>query len=559
MKESVRRLPVSTRIRAAMGCLLVTSSLLLWGCSSGGSERCDDASSEALDFAGWVQSTAVGSRSAELDEVVVHVDVSSSMVGYVSSSSEFSRVVAGFDQVASGLQPQHSISVRSVGRTIDHLGGVDELRRLAFESKAFNQNESRLVEALESIDSSEPGEAIARCHIFVTDGLQYSADKGLCEEGHDPRCLGSRFRELIESGWGMHVFAIRSRFDGVVDVPGRRQGVRLTSAPRKEETYRPFLLMVLVNGEAHGPASSLADVVAKLRTFLESTVSPSLIRELNLSAPLVRLDDLLLATDEWRLRQRRQANPAKVMNGIWEGPDGRLLPDWIHRVQVKYSRPELANEPSFLLRVGLEISPTGEGQRWLSEDDLRQIADGLRLVELPAPASEEPASPDAEVATNGAAGRRAEVACSPKLLQIRSFGVGLPQGFEALAKEDEVPPEELPGMPASEADALAVESFAELSWSQKGNYPPVTALKLEGPEKFHTTASLPDWVSEWSVDRTALSSARSGARSDVASKNKLLDLERSLGRLASKELVGRVLVEPQYIVLEPCQKRQCQQ
>lgn len=521
------------------------------GC--GDQQRCGEGAPKAVELAQWIR-PANPDHHESLSEIVVHVDISSSMKGYVTAGSEFSRVLGGLDQIAAKLQPRHSISVKSVGHEVHELGGIEALRSLAGDRGAFDDEESRLVQALEGI--ADPMDSagtlgIPRCHIFVTDGLQYSARRGLCDEGHDSSCLGERFRRLITDGWGMHVFAIRSRFSGVVDVPGRRGGVRLETGQR-QASYRPFLLLILVDGDADEKAASLGHVVATLRKYLENTVSPSLVRELHLSAPLVRLSSFELHADEWRLKARRQDNPARVVPGPWEGPDGYLLPEWIHRVQVRYRRAKAANAHPFLLNLRMDLSLTPEGERALPGSALQQIAQGLRLVQLPPP--EPPGADAAEQATDNEIDAEAEGSseeesprrrtCEPKKLHIHPISSELAEDFEPISTDGTQPTPEEP-LPE-------VEAFARLSWSEFGDFPPSVVLKLAGPERFETTAAMPDWISDWSVDASTLEQASSEADRDHSAKSRLLDLDRILERLASEELVGRVLLEPQYIVLEPC-------
>ena len=248
------------------------------------------------------------------DHLVVYLDVSASMKGFVAERQEteaasaqtvFSKSLMGLRNVVTTLQPQAKVVLRLVDKEVHPPSDVFQLAQYAITRDWFNRNETNLAGAVsafqEAVENpSAQGARPARFHILVTDGVQSTKERlsdVRCLQGSDVDCVKEKINELLSQGWGGTILGVRSDFNGQVFSETKPDWeITYTTDPDNPETFRPFYLYIFSPDRA-----ALEPLVKKVKEVLRPLLkSPAHLREYPLTASYVAgaADGEIAATDE---------------------------------------------------------------------------------------------------------------------------------------------------------------------------------------------------------------------------------------------------------------------
>lgn len=251
-----------TRMRRFAGALAV----MLAACGGLACERAERWCDSCLP----PREPLVASAVATTDHLVVYLDVSKSMRGYVgerqkteaaSARTVFSRSLLELRSVVNSLRPQPQVLLRVVDAGVHRPQDDFRLAQYAVNRDWFGGDETNLagvfrafeepVEPQGASDTSRP----ALFHVLVTDGVQSTrrnADRGDCLQGSDSHCVKERINQLLGKGWGGAVLGVRADFDGPVysEIQPGSPPVEHRSETEKPDTYRPFYLYIFSPDQA---------------------------------------------------------------------------------------------------------------------------------------------------------------------------------------------------------------------------------------------------------------------------------------------------------------------
>jgi hypothetical protein len=220
------------------------------------------------------------------DHLVVYIDTSASMAGYVSpdggksfaispdGQTIFSKTLLELRNVVTTLSPQPAIAVRKVDTAVSAPSFSDlELSQAAFSRGTFNGKETNIAGAIKNfsqpLSDDEEIKNPPRFHIFVTDGVQSSNKQSVdtsCAQGSDPVCVKKQILELLNNGWSATVIGLRSEFQGNVFSEIQKKAVPF--ATKKDASqFRPFFLYVFSPNK-----TALDQLTVKLRQRLGELV-----------------------------------------------------------------------------------------------------------------------------------------------------------------------------------------------------------------------------------------------------------------------------------------------
>ncbi len=238
---------------------------------------------------------------ATTDNLVVYLDASASMAGYVSPNGKkafaaapdggtiFSKTLLELRNVVTTMSPQPQVVVRRVDADVSAPSFSDlDLSKASLDRSFYNGRETNLAGAIKSfaepLDKNAEDKSPPRFHILVTDGVQ-SADKnntGLnCAQGSDSFCVKKQLLELINNGWGGAILGLRSEFDGSVYSEIANRAVPFSS-DKTAEKFRPFYLYIFSPDRA-----ALDKLVESLHQKLADSAPSNQIRQYALTTDYV--------------------------------------------------------------------------------------------------------------------------------------------------------------------------------------------------------------------------------------------------------------------------------
>ena len=245
---------------------------------------------------------AAKSELPATDQLVVYLDTSASMAGYVSPNGNdrfavapdgrtiFSKTLLELRNVVTLLAPQPSVVVRRVDVGVsEDLLPDSKLSESALTRGFFNGSQTDLAGAIkkfsEPLVKNEENKNPPRFHILVTDGVQStkqtSADK-VCDKGSDSFCVKKQLNELLSKGWSGTVLGVRSEFSGNVysEINGRPVPF---SSKKDTAQFRPFFLYIF-----SPDATALEKLTVSLKQRLSEIVKNQAdLREYALSADYI--------------------------------------------------------------------------------------------------------------------------------------------------------------------------------------------------------------------------------------------------------------------------------
>ncbi|MFN0141505.1 MAG: hypothetical protein ACKVQW_15645 [Pyrinomonadaceae bacterium] len=218
------------------------------------------------------------------DELVVYLDTSASMAGYLSPNGKtnfaaspdgntiFSKTLLELRNVVTTMTPQPKVVVRRVDTNVSAPSFSDlELSQNSQNRGIYSGKETNLAGSIKSfsepLDKDSADQAPPRFHILLTDGVQSSekSDTNLsCDKGSDSLCVKNRLLELINAGWGGAIIGMRSEFGGHVYSEVSKKPVPYNSG-KDPNKFRPFFLYIF---------SPDRSALGKLVTSLRRNLSP---------------------------------------------------------------------------------------------------------------------------------------------------------------------------------------------------------------------------------------------------------------------------------------------
>jgi hypothetical protein len=245
------------------------------------------------------------------DHLVVYLDTSGSMAGYVSPDGQtnfaaapdgqtvFSHTLQEVRNVVTTLDPRVSVVFRRVAAKVEPPSFNDlELGQASVNRSAFNGGETNLAGAFDlfaqplraprqegarkergageegrggqgSDDEDEP--LPARFHILITDGVQstkqHASDES-CVAGSDYICVKKAIAKLLDAGWGGCVLGVRSEFHGkLFSEINHGKAIPYETKRSDPKTFRPFYLYVFSPDRA-----ALDKLVEALKAGLRSSL-----------------------------------------------------------------------------------------------------------------------------------------------------------------------------------------------------------------------------------------------------------------------------------------------
>jgi hypothetical protein len=232
------------------------------------------------------------------NHLVVYLDTSSSMAGYVSPDGKtvfaasadgqtiFSHTLQELRNVVTSLNPSVDVVFRRVDVSVGPPLFSDlELNQASINRGTYTGRETNLAGAIstfseplqkstaqdkEDADASGPTPP-ARFHILITDGVQSTNTQRTdvsCTAGSDYVCIKKRLSALIEKGWAGVVLGIRSEFGGkVYSEINKGQAIPYESKKHDVGTFRPFYLYIF--SPDHASLDRLVTVLKeRLRTLI---------------------------------------------------------------------------------------------------------------------------------------------------------------------------------------------------------------------------------------------------------------------------------------------------
>ena len=247
------------------------------------------------------------------DQLVVYLDTSGSMAGYVTPNGQnvFGLTLRALRDVATSFKPAVQVSVRHVEAVVKdpdpdgalalqkasitniyHGGDTDlagafssfapKYAQAAAQSSPTKQANGNSAPAEESAADAQP---LARYHILITDGVQSTKvqnTKQGCLKGSDATCVREKIIELIKQGWGGYVIGLRSQFHGnIYSQVNNDAPIPYNTTEGNWKRYRPFYLYIFSPDRA-----ALDEFVDVLRERLRPIASgPEAMRVLALTSP----------------------------------------------------------------------------------------------------------------------------------------------------------------------------------------------------------------------------------------------------------------------------------
>ncbi|MGH9842985.1 MAG: hypothetical protein ACREEM_29965 [Blastocatellia bacterium] len=194
--------------------------------------------------------------SATTDDLVVYLDISEPMKGYVSAGGQsvFSRTLRVLREFTTTLSPPVEVRLRTVAAAVSPLKSDIELADAAFKPAVYNGRESNLAGAIDIFSQSlrpsspEPN-AVAppRFHVLVTDGVQYSRSarpNDSCSSGTDAFCVRKKILALLDRQWAGVVIGIRSQYCCAFFSEKKQQWVNFKTDGLSQGQHRPFYLFI---------------------------------------------------------------------------------------------------------------------------------------------------------------------------------------------------------------------------------------------------------------------------------------------------------------------------
>lgn len=286
------------------------------------------------------QGDSAQTQPVTTNQIVVYIDTSASMAGYVFPDKQgqtvFSHTLQEMRNLTTILNPPMDVLVRHVDTTVGPPLSDTDLSRASINQGLYSGKETDLAGAIglfpkpleqspkpqpqSSGDNQESAPAPpAKFHVLITDGVQSTSQQraGLaCTTGSDQICVRKKILELLNNGWGGAVLGVRSEFNGKIYSEMDHSVVSYPSRKGDLKTYRPFYIYVFSPDRV-----ALDHLVEVIRERLRPLVNQEEgIRELALTIPYSKGKDQAHASavvpkdqqDALSLSRSVEENPARM-------------------------------------------------------------------------------------------------------------------------------------------------------------------------------------------------------------------------------------------------------
>lgn len=246
-----------------------------------------------------IKPNTANSELPSTDHLVVYLDASGSMAGYVSPNGKdqfaiapdgrtvFSKTLAELRNVISLVSPQPEVKVRRVDVGVsEELMSDSILSESSLTRGFFSGSETDLAGAIknfsEPLVKNDENKNPPRFHILVTDGVQSTKKTNAdtdCSQGSGSFCIKKQLLELLSKGWSGTILGVRGEFNGNVysEINGRPVPF---SSKKDPAQFRPFFLYIF-----SPDAAALEKLTVSLKQRLGEIIkSPTDLREYSLSA-----------------------------------------------------------------------------------------------------------------------------------------------------------------------------------------------------------------------------------------------------------------------------------
>ncbi len=199
------------------------------------------------------------------NQLVVYLDTSASMAGYVANDrqgeSTFSRTLQELRNFVTLINPPLDVLVRRVDIKVGEPLNDMVLSQASVDKRLFNGADTDLAGAFDLFPKSittekekenDTNDVPPRFHVLVTDGVQSTNQQRpdlACTAGSDQLCVRRKIFDLLNKGWGGCVIGLRSEFHGNIyseinKAQKKPSVLRLESDVKNSQTFRPFYLYV---------------------------------------------------------------------------------------------------------------------------------------------------------------------------------------------------------------------------------------------------------------------------------------------------------------------------
>lgn len=266
----------------------------------------------------------LNNQPATTDDLVVYLDISEPMKGYVLSGGQsvFSQTLRSLREFATTQSAPVKVHLRTVSKEVGPPQSNAALADASYGQKIYTGSQSNLVGAISIFNQnlytaptptpvtnplwpSPPGAAIGikaiatatpaptvsiavsqgppRFHVLVTDGVQYAEQSRVsdgCASGADAFCVQQKIRSLLDQGWAGVALGLRSEYCCAFFSENNQKWIKFDTRSLPPDEHRPFYLFIFSPDH-----KELDDFVISLKASLRKSINPNPpLRELPLTA-----------------------------------------------------------------------------------------------------------------------------------------------------------------------------------------------------------------------------------------------------------------------------------
>jgi hypothetical protein len=343
---------------------------LLSGCPSGVEpppwKVCEDT---------FTKSNTTNTDAPTTDHLVVYLDTSASMAGYVSpeggkifsvspdGQTIFSKTLLELRSIVTTLSPQPAIVYRRVDVNVSEpsINNDLDLSKAALNRATYNGKETNLAAAIKNfnqpiIKDDDEQKSPPRFHILVTDGVQSSNKQNTdtsCAQGSDSFCVKKQILELLNNGWSATVFGLKGEFQGRV-YSEINNSVIPYSTGKDANKFRPFYLYIFSPDK-----NALAKMTETLRQRLAGIVkSEDGLREFALTSAFnngiatIELENQSKDFINVKQEKEKQGNQPRITVYADVATDSKGAKPFLLKVKIPWSESvKLGGHPNELLSL----------------------------------------------------------------------------------------------------------------------------------------------------------------------------------------------------------------
>ena len=273
------------------------------------------------------------------DELVVYIDTSSPMKGFVTPDGQsiFSRTLRTLREFATTLDPPVNVRLRTVDSVVGLARSNTAISEASTDPRFYTGTETNLAGAIGSFTESAqiaapvnqtngqaghqpsgnpenpPPQPVTtpRFHILVTDGVQYSRNQSKdmhCASGSDAYCVRLKILDLMAKGWAGAIIGLRSQFCCAFFSEKSQRPIAYDTRKREPKDYRPFYLYIFSPDH-----EALDKLVARFKESLHTSLDKKILtlRELALT-PRYATGEVVFSDADFQSGERGKLSCKKV-------------------------------------------------------------------------------------------------------------------------------------------------------------------------------------------------------------------------------------------------------